>query len=612
MTPKLKKRLYKIILTTILLGFAVFVWEDYLPQMGQFMMYLIIYFIISNDIIQKAFQNLRIGEVFDENFLMLIASVGAFFIGEYHEGIAVVLLYQIGELFEGIAVQRSKKSINSLLDLQQVEVHLQKNNEIVNELPENVPVNSEIVVFTGERIPLDAKLNSSSAELDLSALTGESVPVNVHQGETVASGAINLGDKITLTTSAKYQDSTMTKMMHLVEEATSKKASSEQFITKFAKYYTPVVVILALLLAIVPLFFTGFNTWQIWLYRALIFLVISCPCALVISVPLSFFAGIGGLSKRGILVKGNEYLEQLTKVGAVMLDKTGTLTSGKFQVTNIVTETDQNQLLQIVASIEQYSTHPIAKSIVKANKQALVNVDDVQEVSGHGMQATYQGATYLVGNAKLMAQYDVQIPTIDVFGTYIYVAKNNQYLGTIVVADPIKDTAMQAMIDLQKMHIKRFMVTGDVEQVAANVSQKLQLDGYTSQCLPADKVQRVEQVMQEEAPRKVIFAGDGLNDAPVIARADIGFAMGGVGSDVAIEAADVVIMDDNPEKIVDSIAAAKKIMRIVKENISFALIVKFGFLLLATLGLTTMEWAIFADVGVTIIAVVNAIRALHI
>lgn len=613
LSKKDKYKIYKILLTIVLLLLMLFFLEPHLSKTMRFISYLIIYFIISTEIISKSVRNISKGEIFDENFLMLIASVGAFFIGQYSEGIAVILLYQVGELFEDIAVSKSKKSINQLLTLDQDYANIiGDNGQITQVAPDSVEVGSTIIVKNGERVPIDGILIDEITEMDNSALTGESIPQSIQKGDNILSGAINLGNQIKIQTTIKYQNSTMKKMLQLVQNAEDKKSNSEEFITKFAKYYTPFVIFAALLVFIIPNLFTEFSEWQTWLYRSLIFLVVSCPCALVISIPLSFFAGIGGLSKNGILVKGNKYIEQLSHLGTAVFDKTGTLTSGLFSVTNIETTMNQQQFLQIVASLEQYSTHPIAKSIVDSYKGEFIEISDVKEITGYGMSGVYQGQELIVGNDKLMTDKQILLPKVDSIGTIIYVAIDNQYVGYLEIKDPVKPQAKKMLEELQNYHINRYMLTGDNQKIAKKVSEELQLDGYQSQMLPTDKVKAVEEYIENTKPKTTLFVGDGMNDAPVIARADIGCSMGITGSDLAIETSDMVIVDDKIEKISLAVNKSKKIMRIVKTNIAFALIIKFGFLILATLGLTNMEGAIFADVGVTIIAILNAIRALKL
>lgn len=573
-------------------------------------LYIIAYMIVSYDIIKKSIINIMSGEVFDENFLMTIASIGAFLLHQYTEGIAVMWLYQVGELLQDIAVDRSRDSIKSLMELKPEVVHIKDGKGLVDQDPEKVDVGTSIIVKVGELVPLDGIVESVDGSVDLSAITGEALPVDVKQGENISSGALVLDQQLEVKTTKAYHQSTTAKMADLVEKATMRKARSEKFITKFAHYYTPVVVCAAVALAIIPLFFAGFSTWHEWLYRALIFLVVSCPCALVISVPLSFFAGIGGASKQGILIKGNEYVEDLTQLKTIVFDKTGTLTTGQFSVQTIVSEhMSDDDLLNLMASLEQYSTHPIAQAIVKANTLPLQEVTDYHEVAGHGIKASVNHRTLLIGNEALMTKEKVLVPMVQEVGTVVYLAVDGQYVGYVIIKDTLKATSIKTIKELTRQHIDTIMVTGDRKEVADAFSHKLGLTkAYSEQC-PEDKVARLEEA-KATSNGKVAFIGDGINDAPVIAQADIGMAMGGVGSDIAIEAADIVLMDDDPHKIETAIKGAKRTIRIVKQNIIFALVVKMFFLILAMFGITTMEWAIIADVGVAIIAVVNAMRAL--
>ena len=608
-------RLIRIIIATILLV-ALLSADSLLPAPWKFIGYLIVYFVISMDIMKEALENIMHGEIFDENFLMLIATIGAFVLREYSEGIMVMLLFQIGELFQSIAVERSKRSVEHLIALTPEKVTVKRNDEWQVVAPEQVQIGDIILVKPGERIPLDGDLLSQDTTLDMAALTGESVPVDFHENEALMSGSIVLKHSIEMKVTALEKDSTTAKMIRLVKEASDKKSHSEQFIRKFARYYTPIVVGIAVLLAIVPLFFTGFAFWKTWLYRALIFLVISCPCALVVSVPLSFFSGIGAASKNGILVKGSQYFETMAKLKTIVFDKTGTLTTGQFKVTKIHSESmDRDLLLKLTAYAEMHSTHPIAQSIREAYGKELSAsqspLSQVEELSGYGVKADYKGKVLYVGNEKLMTMHRILVPQVTDRGTVVYVALSDEYVGYLLIADPLKKDAIQAMDELKKMNIRRVMVTGDRKEAALPVKEELHLDDMTAQALPSDKVQRVEEEMTKGSQHPLTaFVGDGINDAPVIARADVGFAMGGVGSDVAIEAADVVIMDDEPSKVVKAIQIAKRTVRIANENIIFALGVKIVFLLLAALGIVGMEGAIFADVGVTVLAVLNAMRGL--
>lgn len=612
MTKKNKIRLTQIIVSTILLVLLL-IFDSQLVEPYRFFGYVVVYFIISYNILKEGFENIFKGDFFDENLLMIIATVGAFFLKEYDEGIMVMLLFQIGELLQGLAIQRSKRSITHLLDLQPNKVML-KTVEETREVPtDEVKPGSTIIVRPGERIAIDGVLESTSADIDESAITGESIPVSYTKGSEVKSGAINLKQKIEVKTTVASSETTTAKMIELVKKAQERRSDSEEFIRKFARYYTPIVVIIALALAVIPLFFVGFSHWQTWVYRALIFLVISCPCALVISVPLSFFAGIGAGSKRGILFKGSEYIEQLTKVKNAIFDKTGTLTTGKFHVDRVVTEgMDEDKVLAIAAMAEQYSTHPIAVSIKEAYGKALTQQDvDIEELSGYGVKMTVDGHICYVGNEKLMTMKNILVPMVKDYGTVVYVSVNQNYVGYLLIKDTVKKEAFAMSDTLKKWDIQRYLVTGDRKEAAMGVMEQLHFDHVYSQVLPSDKVRVVEDAMAHETKDETtIFVGDGLNDAPVIATADVGIAMGGVGSQATIEAADIVLMDDNPEKVATAMTLSRKIMNIVKMNIIFALGIKIIFLILAALGLIGMEWAVFADVGVTIITILNAMRIL--
>lgn len=612
MSKKNKKRLLQIVITILLL-IPLMLFENNIGEPYLLMSYIVVYLIISYNILKEGFENIFKGDFFDENLLMIIATIGAFFLKEYHEGIMVMLLFQIGELLQGIAIQRSKRSITHLLDLQPDTVMVQTENGLEQMDTKDVPKDSIIVVRPGERVAIDGVLESAHADIDESAITGESLPVSYEKGDEVKSGTINLKQKIEVKTSVMASETTTAKMIELVKKAQERRSNSEEFIRKFARYYTPIVVMVALALAIIPLFFVGFSHWQTWVYRALIFLVISCPCALVISVPLSFFAGIGAGSKQGILFKGSEYIEQLTKVKNAIFDKTGTLTTGKFHVANIVSEhMSQDELLKIAAMAEQYSTHPIAQSIQEAyGKQVEATDSHVEELAGYGVKMPTKDHVYYVGNEKLMTMQKILVPMVKEYGTIVYVSMDGEYQGYLLIKDTLKKEARTMSERLQAWHITRYLVTGDRKEAAMGVMEQLHFNHMYSQVLPSDKVNVVEEAMAKEGKDETtIFVGDGLNDAPVIATADVGIAMGGVGSKATIEAADVVLMDDNPEKVVTAMALSFKTMRIVKMNIIFALVIKIFFLILAALGLVGMEWAVFADVGVTIITILNAMRIL--
>jgi Cd2+/Zn2+-exporting ATPase len=618
MTKKQKKVLYRIIIAFILMVVLHFI-----PVTGiaALLLYLIPYLIIGYDILKKAVLGILHGEVFDENFLMAVATVGAIALGEYAEGVAVMLFYQVGELFQSYAVGKSRKNIASLMDIRPDYANLSMGDTYEKVDPNDVAIGSVIVVLPGEKIPIDGVVVEGTTTLNTSALTGESVPRTVSVGEDVISGSVNLTGLLKVQTTKEFGESTVSKILNLVESSSMKKAKTEKFITKFAHYYTPAVCYSALALAVLPPLISMFAlhqspAWQSWIFRALTFLVISCPCALVISIPMSFFGGIGGASKNGILIKGSNYLEALAKTKYVVFDKTGTLTKGSFTVTEVVpTEGhSREELLELAAYTESYSTHPIAKSIRDAYGKELDStlVTDVQEVGGHGVCATYGGKQILAGNQKLMDQYQISyVPTTSV-GTIVYLAQDGVFLGSIVIADTVKETAAEAISGLKAAGVqKTIMLTGDNEAVAKDVAGKLGLDEYHAKLLPADKVALVEQFLAEKKENEVLaFVGDGINDAPVLGRADVGIAMGALGSDAAIEAADVVLMDDDPKKIETAMNISKKCLAIVYQNIVFALTIKALCLILTVFGITNMWMGIFADVGVMILAVLNAMRAL--
>ncbi|TVX93589.1 cadmium-translocating P-type ATPase [Paenibacillus agilis] len=579
-------------------------------------LFLIAYVLAGGDVLYKALRNITRGRVFDENFLMSIATIGAFIIGEYPEGVAVMIFYQIGELFQSIAVNRSRKSIRALMDIRPDYANLKVNGELRKVSPEDVQIGDVIVVKPGEKVPLDGKVIDGISMLDTSALTGESIPREVEAGSEILSGSINKNGVLTVAVTKAYKDSTVSKILDLVQNASSRKAPTENYITKFARYYTPVVVITAALIALLPpLFFAG-EAFSDWFYRALVFLVISCPCALVVSIPLGFFGGIGGASKNGILVKGSNYLEALNDVKYVVFDKTGTLTKGIFVVTDIQPHGDltKEELMRYAAYAEVYSNHPIAASILNAYAQS-VNKDELseyEEISGHGISVNVCGQHVLAGNAKLMRREGISFAEPESAGTLVHVAVDQRYAGYIVIADEVKEDAAAAIQELKLLGIKKtIMLTGDVKRVGDAVGQKLGLDEIYSELLPQHKVEQLEHIDAQKLPKeKVIFVGDGINDTPVLARADVGVAMGGLGSDVAIEAADIVIMTDEPSKIPAAIRMAKRTRKIVYQNIFFALGVKALFLLLGAFGIATMWEAVFADVGVTLLAVLNAMRAM--
>ena len=568
------------------------------------------------DIVWKAITNILHGQVFDENFLMTIATVGALILGEHSEGVAVMLFYQVGEWFQSYAVSKSRRSITSLMDIRPDYANIEKDGKLIQVDPEDVQIGDTIIVKPGERVPLDGKIIKGSSTLDTSALTGESMPREVEAGMEVISGCINQTGILTIQTTKEFGESTVAKILDLVENASDKKGRMENFITRFARYYTPVVVFAALALAVLPPLVTG-QAFSIWIYRALTFLVISCPCALVISIPLSFFGGIGGASKIGVLVKGSNYLEALAYTETVVFDKTGTLTKGSFAVTEIQANgmTDE-ELLELAAYAEDYSNHPISLSIQKAYGKKIDNsrITDVQEIAGHGVQAVIDGMTVLAGNAKLMEREHIPYTASNAIGTVVYVAFDGRYAGCIVIADEIKADAPAAIKTLKAAGIRQtVMLTGDADAVGQDVAHRLGLDRAYTELLPADKVDRVEELLAQKSDKGMLaFVGDGINDAPVLARADVGIAMGALGSDAAIEAADVVLMTDEPSKIAAIMQIARKTIRISNENIVFALGVKFLVLILGAVGRANMWAAVFADVGVSVIAILNAIRAMRV
>ena len=613
MSKKEKKKLIKIIISTILLLiFSLIKINNTINLVG----FLIIYIIIGYDIIKKSIKNIINGQIFDENFLMTIATIGALILGENLEAIMVMLLYQIGELFQSYAVGKSRKSISDLMDIRPEYAGIEKEGKIIQIFPEELKIDDIIIVKPGEKIPIDGIVIDGNGTIDTAALTGESIPREVEVGNEVISGCINLNSTLKIKVTKIFEESAVSKILNLVENASNKKAKTEKFITKFAKYYTPIVVVLAVLLTIVPSLVLRNRTIIEWLKRALTFLVISCPCALVISVPLGFFGGIGGASKKGILIKGSNYMETLAKVKTIVFDKTGTLTKGAFEVQEIHSNNiSKEQLLEIAALAEIYSNHPIASSIKKACKKDLnkERVQNIEEIAGKGIKAIIDDREIYVGNAKLMNSIEINIQPKDVIGTVIHIAGKNKYLGYIVIADEIKQNSKKAIEDLKNINkIQNIvMITGDNKNTAKHVGKELEIDKVYYEMLPIDKVEKVEEILGIEANRNVVFVGDGINDAPVLTRADIGIAMGALGSDAAIEAADIVIMDDNIQKINEAIAICKKTLKIVKQNIVFALGVKILFLTLGAMGITSMMGAIFADVGVSVIAILNSMRTLN-
>lgn len=621
MSKKHKEMLYRIIFSFLLFAaILVFPLSQFVSgeteSFLKLLLFLIPYFIVGGDILFKAARNISHGQVFDENFLMCIATIGAFCIGEYPEGVAVMLFYQTGELFQSYAVNRSRRSISELMDIRPDYANIEQEDGSLKQVePEEISVGDIIVVKAGEKVPLDGIVSAGHSMLDTSALTGESVPREILEGSSVISGCINQQGLLHIRVTKEFGESTVSKILDMVENASSKKAKAENFITKFARYYTPFVVIAAALLATLPPLLFGY-AWSEWIQRGLIFLVISCPCALVISIPLSFFGGIGGASKCGILIKGSNYLEALANTKTVVFDKTGTLTKGTFRVTNLCPsgEVSEEKLLKTAAFAESYSNHPISISLKQAyGKKIEVNeMDHIEELSGFGVKAQWNGKTIFAGNEKLMKKENIAWENSNFLGTIVHVAENNQYLGYIVIADEIKETSFEAIQALKSEGVQNIiMLTGDKKEVGEAVAEKLKLDKVYTELLPVDKVERVEKLLEEKSGKgKLAFVGDGINDAPVLSRADIGIAMGAIGSDAAIEAADIVLMDDNPLKIVAGMKIARKTLRIVKQNIVFALSVKFLVLLLGALGNANMWGAVFADVGVSVIAILNASRAL--
>ena len=619
MTKKQKKT-RKRILTALGLFLALELAEhlapDALPGLAWPVLYLIPYGIIGWDVLWRAIRNIKNGQVFDENFLMSVATVGAFGCGEYPEAVAVMLFYQVGELFQSVAVDRSRKSISALMDIRPDYANMERNGELVQVDPEEVSVGDVIVVKAGERVPLDGTVLEGTSSLDTAALTGESLPRDVQAGDEVVSGCVNLTGVLHVKVNKPFGESTVAKILDLVENSSSKKAKAENFITKFARYYTPAVVFAALALAALPPLL-GMGPWLMWVQRALNFLVVSCPCALVISIPLSFFGGIGGASKQGILVKGGNYLEALAQAGIVVFDKTGTLTKGTFEVTAVhPQQVGEGELLELAALAERFSDHPISRSIQAACQSAPDpnRVTDAKEIAGHGVRAVVDGKTVLAGNQKLMDQF--HIPFEDAchhVGTIIHVAVDGVYMGHIVISDQVKEGAKETLRDLKAAGMRKtVMLTGDSQAVGQAVARQLGLDEVHAELLPGDKVDQVERLLQSKGPKEqLVFVGDGINDAPVLSRADIGVAMGAMGSDAAIEAADIVLMDDDLKKLPVAVRIARKTLRIVRENIVFALAVKFLVLILSAVGVANMWWAVFADVGVSVIAILNSMRMLN-
>ena len=620
----------KIMLVRIAAALAMLIGLHFLPSEGavRFGLYLVPYLVIGYDILRKAWKGIRSGQVFNENFLMAVATVGAFALalydrtGDYTEAVAVMLFYQIGEWFQSYAVGRSRKSISELMDIRPDYANIEKDGSLVQVDPDEIETGTVIVVQPGEKVPIDGIVESGKSTLDTSALTGESVPRDIAEGQEVISGCINLTGVLKIRTTKEFGDSTVSRILDLVENASSRKSRSEDFISKFARVYTPAVCMAALALAVLPPLVRGLAMglapeWDVWIYRALIFLVISCPCALVISVPLSFFAGLGGASREGVLIKGSNYLEMLSKTGIVVFDKTGTLTQGVFEVEAVHhSRMAKEKLLEYAALAESSSSHPISRSLQKAWGKVIdrSRVTDVQEISGNGILAKVDGISIAVGNDKLMKRLGIEPIPCRSAGTILHMAVEGEYAGHIVIADAVKPHSRQAIQELKRDGVREtVMLTGDIRSVAEKTAAALGIDSVYSELLPAGKVEKVEEILARKPEKeKLVFAGDGINDAPVLSRADIGIAMGAMGSDAAIEAADVVLMDDDPLKIAKAIRISRKCMRIVYQNIVFAIGVKLLCLLLGAVGLADMWLAIFADVGVMILAVLNAIRALFV
>jgi Cd2+/Zn2+-exporting ATPase len=618
MNKKQKKVLVRIVITLVLMIVLHFIHID-LPYVT-LVLYLIPYLIIGYDILSKALHGIRSREIFDENFLMAVATVGAILLGEYAEGVAVMLFYQIGELFQSYAVGKSRKNISDLMDIRPDYANIEVNGQLEQIDPDEVAIGSVVVVLPGERIPIDGIVADGESALNTSALTGESVPREVTIGDEVISGCVNISGRLRIRTTKEFGDSTVSRILDLVENSSMKKSRSENFITRFAKYYTPAVCYSALALAVIPpliLLLLGMDPAVTkWITRGLTFLVISCPCALVISIPLSFFGGIGGASARGILVKGSNYLELLSNTRYIAFDKTGTLTRGVFEVTQINTANDfsSEELVQYAAYAESYSTHPISKSIQSAYGKDIDNtvIENMEEISGHGVSAVVMKHHILAGNARLMDKYQIAFTASKDAGTIVYVAVDEKFAGSIVISDQIKEHSADAIASLKAAGIQTVMLTGDSRKTAEDIGSRLGVDVIKSELLPTDKVNEVEALLSaKKSGECVAFVGDGINDAPVLSRADIGIAMGAMGSDAAIEAADIVLMDDDPAKIALAMKISRKTLRIVRQNIVLALVVKFACLILAAVGIANMWLAIFADVGVMVIAVLNATRALN-
>ena len=611
----MKKKKIKIVIALILFFIALII--NFSNEWINNTIYMIAYIIVGLEIIKKAVRNIRRGKIFDENFLMTVATIGAFLIGEFPEAVAVMLFYQIGELFQSYAVDKSRKSIASLMDIRPDFANVERNGKITKVSPEEVKIGETIIIKPGEKIPLDGYIIEGKSSIDTKALTGETIPLDVEKGKEVLSGSINLNGVLKVEVKKEFGESTVSKILNLVENASSKKSKSENFITKFATYYTPIVVIIAVFLAVLPPLLLEDANFSEWVYRALSFLVVSCPCALVISIPLSFFGGIGAASKMGILIKGSNYLEQLSNLETVVFDKTGTLTKGTFEVQKIeAIGISKEELLKITAYAESFSNHPISLSVKRAYGKEIdeKQIEKTQELSGLGIEAIIDNKCVLVGNEKLMKEKNIKYSKSNDIGTILYVAVNGEFKGYILIADEIKKEAKKTIEDLKKNNIKQtVMLTGDRSSVGQDVARKLGLDEVYTELLPTEKVEKVEKLLKQKSKKgKLVFVGDEINDAPVLAISDIGIAMGGLGADSSIEAADIVLMTDELSKIVDAIKLSKRTMKIVKQNIIFAIFIKILVLILSAFGISTMWEAVFADVGVSIIAIINALRVLRV
>ena len=610
MNKKLKNLLKKILLSlTIFLSAIIMPLNIYI----KISLYIASYLIVGYEILLKSFHNIRNGEIFDENLLMIIATFVAFILGEYTEAIAIILFYQIGEFFQSYAVNNSRKSISKLMNIRPDYANIEKDGKIIQTSPENININDIIIVKSGEKIPLDGIILDGESTINTSALTGESIPQTAVSGDMVLSGCINLSGTLKIKVIKTYSESTASKILDLIENATNKKAKIENFITKFAKYYTPIIVVLAFIIAMFPPLIFNNETFSTWLYRAMVFLVLSCPCALVISVPLSFFAGIGLASKYGILIKGGNFLELLSKINCFVFDKTGTLTKGNFEVVKINNiNISQEEFLKNASYAEYYSDHPIAKSIKNKYQQ---NIDikqiiDTETIQGFGVKANINNNIIYIGNEKIMKKFNIDFAEVDDIGTIVYMAINNKYVGYLVISDQIKIDTLNSIKDFYNLGIKKIiMLTGDKKTVAKNIAEQLNISEFYPNLLPQEKVQELEKIMQNNK-YKVAFIGDGINDAPVLARADIGIAMGGIGSDAAIEASDMVIINDKISSIIKAIKISRQIIKIAKQNIYFSISVKTAILILGVIGYTSIWGAVFADVGVSIIAILNALRIL--